>query len=199
MIARRQDDDWEEQGEEWKGDTLNPDRNARGEEWKYPRKVDKPALTPAPHAESQQNVHPDAAKYAAGWESFRQRELRLPLAYHHPAKRWTHLPAPTPAPEFPSLDAWLKAERTGKLTDVPLYEPYSFTATDAAWYLGIIPEPEVQIMCDRLAAARAKRYENPWPRVCWKCGAEFRPKAGDDRQLKAKRVRCANCRKGVAA
>ena len=146
-----------------------------------------------PMGEKPKWVDPDIAKYAEGWRAFheRNRELRLPLAYHHPIKEWTRLPAPTPGPDFPNLDAWLEAERAGKLTDVPLYEPYSFRATDAAWYLGIIPKAEVQIMCDRVLAAWSRR--KPWPRVCCKCGAEFR--TTDARQEWPKRARCDECRK----
>lgn len=142
-------------------------------------------------------VRPGEADNEGGWQAFRERGLLLPLAYWDPIKCWTHLPAPTPAPDFPSLDAWLEAERKGELTDVPLYEPYGFTAINAAWYLGIIPKPEVQILLDRVSAAWAKHRRNAWPRVCCKCGAEFR--TTDARQQWPKRARCATCRKqGVA-
>jgi hypothetical protein len=142
-------------------------------------------------------VNPDIAKYAEGWRAFRARKpLLLPRAYWNPIKHLNHCPAPTPTQDFPSLDAWLEAERTGELVDVPLYEPMHIAVVDAAWHLGIIPKEDVQALSYRVQDLFARRLRHPWPRVCSKCGSEFR--TTDGRQRKAKRIRCPDCREGVA-
>jgi hypothetical protein len=137
-------------------------------------------------------VNPNIAKYAEGWRAFRARQLLLPLAYWQPVNDWTHRPAPTPARDFPTLDAWLEAERTGSLTDTPLYEPFLLSVTSAAWHLGIIPKDEVQDLSDGVQELFGRRLRSPWPRVCCKCGSEFR--TTDGRQREAKRIVCPACR-----
>lgn len=55
----RQDDNWEDEGEGWKGESLNPDRDSRGEEYKTPlpsvphgkRAVKPKAAEPVPSTE----------------------------------------------------------------------------------------------------------------------------------------------------
>lgn len=114
--------------------------------------------------------------------------VALPLAYHTPGHY--RGPAPTPPEDYPSLDAWLDAERAGRLAHVPVREPFFLSVYSAAWHLGIIPPAEVQLLHDRMSAAW--NHRKPWPRACSQCGAEFRP--SDGRQVKAKRPRCPDCR-----
>lgn len=82
------------------------------------------------------------------------------------------------AARYPTLDAWLDAERQGRVAASSHAEPYAVT---------FVPEAHRPAYFDRL-----HRMHRTWPRACGSCGAEFRPERYGG-------VRCRACRQRAKA
>ena len=145
MAYTDKDGTWENEGEEWRGGSFNPDGSKRSEDWKDGRQD-----SPRP---PQPQLAPDGK---AAW-----------LSRHHAAcDAEDRKGAPAREREFaryPTLDLWLDAERAGKLSAPPIKERIGVRGLLSNGGRGPLSKYLDQ------QTVRLQR----WPRPCRTCGKEF--------------------------